>query len=252
MIAMKYLDAVYAVWLREVKVFFREKERVVSAIITPLLWILIFGAGLGSSVTIAGINYQEFIFPGIVSMAVLFGSIFYGLYIIWDRKLDFLKEVLVAPVPRSAVFLGKMFGGATDVLMQAGALLLIGLALGMVQNAAIAVIALGVAMLISFCIVSLGLIIGANMRSPEGFNLVMSFVMWPMFMLSGALFPIDNIPAYLSFLIQLNPLTYGVDLMRYVILGSTSFGPLIDVLALIVSTLVFIIIGSKSFEKMQV
>ena len=249
---MKYLDAVYAVWLREVKVFFREKERVVSAIITPLLWILIFGAGLGSSVTIAGINYQEFIFPGIVSMAVLFGSIFYGLYIIWDRKLDFLKEVLVAPVPRSAVFLGKMFGGATDVLMQAGALLLIGLALGMVQNAAIAVIALGVAMLISFCIVSLGLIIGANMRSPEGFNLVMSFVMWPMFMLSGALFPIDNIPAYLSFLIQLNPLTYGVDLMRYVILGSTSFGPLIDVLALIVSTLVFIIIGSKSFEKMQV
>ena len=90
---MKYLDAVYAVWLREVKVFFREKERVVSAIITPLLWILIFGAGLGSTVDIKGVNYQEFIFPGIVSMAVLFGSIFYGLYIIWDRKLDFLKEM---------------------------------------------------------------------------------------------------------------------------------------------------------------
>lgn len=249
---MKYLDAVYAVWLREVKVFFREKERVVSAIITPLLWILIFGAGLGSSVDIKGVNYQEFIFPGIVSMAVLFGSIFYGLYIIWDRKLDFLKEVLVAPVPRSAVFLGKMLGGATDVLIQAGALLLIGLALGMVPSLATALLALAGALLIAICIVSLGLIIGANMKSPEGFNLVMSFVMWPMFMLSGALFPIDNIPAYLGFLIQLNPLTYGVDLMRFVILGSTSFGAMADIAALILSTIIFIIVGTKSFEKMQV
>ncbi len=249
---MKYLDAVYAVWLREVKVFFREKERVVSAIITPLLWILIFGAGLGSTVEIQGVNYQEFIFPGIVAMAVLFGSIFYGLYIIWDRKLDFLKEVLVAPVPRSAVFLGKMFGGATDVFMQACALLLIGLALGMVPSPAAVILALASAMLIALCIVSLGLIIGANMKSPEGFNLVMSFVMWPMFMLSGALFPIDNIPAYLSFLIQLNPLTYGVDLLRYVILGSTNFSPILDILALLLSTLVFIIIGTMSFEKMQV
>ena len=249
---MKYLDAVYAVWLREVKVFFREKERVVSAIITPLLWILIFGAGLGSTVDIKGVNYQEFIFPGIDSMAVLFGSIFYGLYIIWDRKLDFLKEVLVAPVPRSAVFLGKMFGGTTDVLIQAAALLTIGLALGMVPGPAAALIALAAAMLIALCIVSLGLIIGANMKSPEGFNLVMSFVMWPMFMLSGALFPIDNIPAYLGFLIQLNPLTYGVDLLRYVIIGGTNFGVAVGIAALLLSTLVFIILGTKSFEKMQV
>ena len=114
------------------------------------------------------------------------------------------------------------------------------------------VAALAGALLIAICITSLGLIIGANMKSPEGFNLVMSFVMWPMFMLSGALFPIDNIPSYLSFLIQLNPLTYGVDLMRFVILGSTSFGPLADIAALLFATLIFVIIGTKSFEKMQV
>lgn len=249
---MRYIDAVYAVWLREAKVFFREKERVVSAIITPLLWILIFGAGLGSSVEIAGVNYQEFIYPGIVAMSVLFGSIFYGLYIIWDRKLDFLKEVLVAPVPRSAVFLGKVFGGATDVLVQAGALLLIGLALGMVPSIMAVALALAAALLISLCMVSLVLIIGANMKSPEGFNLVMSFVMWPMFMLSGALFPLDKIPGYLSFLISLNPLSYGVDLLRYVILGTTDFGPAADVAALAVATLVFVALGTKSFEKMQV
>ena len=249
---MKYLDAIYAVWLREVKVFFREKERLVSAVVTPLLWIIIFGAGLGSSVEIAGLNYQAFIFPGIVSMAVLFGSIFYGLYIIWDRKLDFLKEVLVAPVPRSAVFLGKMLGGMSDVLIQAGALLLIGMGLGLVSSIGQVFLALGAAMLISMCIVSLGLIIGANMKSPEGFNLVMSFVMWPMFMLSGALFPLDKLPAYLEVLVKLNPLTYGVDMMRYVILGSTDFGVLADIAALLLASLAFIVIGTMSFERMQV
>lgn len=249
---MKYLDAVYAIWLREATVFLRERERVVSAIITPLLWILIFGAGLGSTVQIGGISYQEFIFPGIISMAVLFGSIFFGLYIIWDRRLDFLKEVLVAPVPRSAVFIGKMLGGMTDVLVQVVALLFIGLALGLVPSLAAIALAAAAAMLLSMCIVSLGLIIGANMKSPEGFNLVMSFVMWPMFMLSGALFPIENIPAYLDILIKLNPLTYGVDLMRFVILGDAVFGPAIDMLALLLSTAVFIYFGTISFEKMQV
>ncbi|MCX6772593.1 MAG: ABC transporter, partial [Candidatus Micrarchaeota archaeon] len=115
---MSFASGVYAIWVREVKVFFREKERLISAIITPLLWIIAFGAGLGASVSFDGTNYQTFVYPGIVAMSVLFGSIFYGIYIIWDRKLDFLKEVLVAPVPRSAVFIGKMLGGMTDVVIQ--------------------------------------------------------------------------------------------------------------------------------------
>ena len=249
---MNYLGGVYAVWLREAKVFFREKERVVSAIITPLLWILIFGAGLGSTISIGGLNYQEFIYPGIVAMSVLFGSIFYGLYVIWDRKLDFLKEVLVAPIPRSAVFLGKMLGGMTDVLVQVSVLLAIGVLLGMVPGPKEALLALAAAMAISMCMVSLGLIIGANMKSPEGFNLVMSFVMWPMFMLSGALFPVDKLPAYLSLPVQLNPLTYGVDLLRGIIIGTWQFGALADVAVLLLASAIFAAVGSRSFEKMQV
>ncbi len=249
---MNYLSGVYAVWLREAKVFFREKERVVSAIITPLLWILIFGAGLGSAISIGGLNYQEFIYPGIVAMSVLFGSIFYGLYVIWDRKLDFLKEVLVAPIPRSAVFLGKMLGGMTDVLVQVSVLLAIGVLLGMVPGPWQAALALGASMAIAMCMVSLGLIIGANMKSPEGFNLVMSFVMWPMFMLSGALFPVDSLPAYLSLPVQLNPLTYGVDLLRGIIIGTWQFGAPADVAVLLLASAVFVAIGSRSFERMQV
>ena len=248
---MHLLEAIFAVWLREVTVFFREKERVISAIVTPLLWIFAFGGGLGASVEISGVNYQTFIFPGVVSMAALFGSIFYGLYIIWDRTLDLLKEVLVAPVPRSAVFLGKMLGGTSDVLMQVAALLLIGVALSFASVQTV-LLALPAAMLLSMCMVSLGLIIGANMKSPDGFNLVMSFVMWPMFLFSGALFPIENLPAYLNALVTLNPMTYGVDLIRFALLGTTKFGPLLDVGVLLLITLVFIAIGTKSFEKMQV
>lgn len=249
---MGFFDAVYALWLREIKVFTREKERVISAIVTPLLWIVVFGGGLGASVEISGMNYQQFIFPGVIAMSVLFGSIFYGLYIIWDRKLDFLKEVLVAPVSRSSVFVGKMLGGMSDVFVQVTILLFIGIALGFVPNIWAAAAALCVAMLISMCMVSLGLIIGSSMKSPEGFNLVMSFVMWPLFMFSGALFPVEGLPSYLNFLVVLNPLTYGVDLMRYALLGMTQFGIIADIAILFVVSAAFMIIGSKSFEKMQV
>jgi len=248
---MGYASGVYAVWLREITVFFREKERIISAIVTPLLWVLAFGGGLGASVQVQGINYQRFIFPGIVSMSVLFGSIFYGLYIIWDRKLDFLKLVLVAPVPRSAVFLGKMLGGMSDVLMQALALIVIGIALGMAGSEAILPAILAV-LLISMCMVSLGLIIGASMSSPDGFNLVMSFVMWPMFLLSGALFPLENLPPYLGAVVSLNPMTYGVDLMRFAFFGTTKFGVPFDALALLLVAVALVAAGTKSFEGMQV
>lgn len=248
---MGFLQGIYAVWLREVTVFFREKERVISAIVTPLLWIFAFGGGLGASVELQGVNYQTFIFPGVVAMAVLFGSIFYGLYIIWDRKLDFLKEVLVAPVPRSAVFIGKMLGGMSDVLLQVAALLTIGVLLSMASPQA-ALLAVLASMLLAMCIVSLGLIIGSNMSSPDGFNLVMSFVMWPMFLFSGALFPLENLPAYLGVITSINPLTYGVDLMRYALLGTTAFGPAADIAVLLGISALFIYIGGKSFERMRI
>ena len=249
---MGYFDGVYAIWVREIIVFMREKERVISAVVTPLLWIFAVGGGLGASVQIQGMSYQMFMFPGIVAMAILFGSIFYGMYIIWDRKLDFLKEVLVAPVPRSAVFLGKMLGGASDAVMQASVLLVIGLIFGFVPGIPQFFLAIPLIAIVACCMTSIGLIIGANMKSPEGFNLVMSFVMWPMFMLSGALFPVENLPSFLNIIVRLNPMTYGVDLMREALLGTGQFGIAYDVVVLALATVAFAYIASKSFEKMQI
>lgn len=249
---MAFLEGAFAVWMREVTVFFRERERIISATITPLIWIFAFGGGLGASVEIAGMNYQEFIYPGILSMAVLFSSMFYGMYIVWDRKLDFLKAVLVAPVERSAVFFGKVLGGVSDSAIQAMVLLAVGVLAGFIASPSSFAAALGASVLLSACMVSLGLNIGAAMKSPEGFNLVMTFVMWPMFIASGALFPVENLPGWLEPLVLVNPMTYGVDLMRLAVIGTAKFGLLADVGVLLAATAVFAAAGIRSFERMQV
>src|SRR5438132_2112244 len=125
------LGKLYALWLREFKVFLRERSRLIASIFTPLLWLFVIGSGFGSSVHLpTGVDYQKFIFPGIISMSIIFSSVFFGSYIIWDRKFDFLKSVMVAPVGRITIFVGKTFGGMTTSLMQAAILLVVGLFLG--------------------------------------------------------------------------------------------------------------------------
>lgn len=247
---MSELEGIYAVWLREAKIYVREKERLISAIISPLLWIFAFGAGLGSTVDIEGYNYQVFIYPGIMVMTVLFTSLFYGIYIIWDRKLDFLKEVLVAPVSRASVFTGKMLGGSTDAMVQAIFLLIIGLFIDIPLTMSIIIKSAIMLLLISIAMVSIGLVIGANLRSPEGFNLVIGFVMWPMFFFSGALFPVRSLAPWLAAITYINPLTYGVDALRGIILGINHFPILFDVAIMMLFALIMMGVGVLSFRRM--
>lgn len=252
MIAMGYLEAIYSIWLREFKVYTREKERAISSVVTPIIWLLAFGAGLGASVTIAGTDYQTFIFPGILGMNVLFTSMFFGMYIVWDKKLDLLKEMLIAPVPRYVVFIGKALGGMTNALFQVVLLLLIGmLFMGITANPFAFFMALFAAALLGFVCVSLGLLIGSKLSSPDAFSLVMSFVMWPMFLTSGALYPSSNLPDYLQALVHLNPMAYGVDLMRGALLGTYTFGWELDIAVLTIVGLAVFIVGQKSFDKMS-
>jgi ABC-2 type transport system permease protein len=248
---MTELDGLYALWYREFKVFLREKSRIVSSLFTPLLWIIVFGGGLGSSVSLGGTNYQVFIFPGILTMTILFSSIFFGLYIVWDKKIDFFKEVLVAPLSRLTIFAGKMLGGCTDALIQGALMLAFGVVLGLSYTLLTVAFAMIFMLVLASATVSIGLVIGSRMESPEGFNLIVSFLVFPLFFLSGALFPISNLPPWLSIFTVLNPVTYAVDGMRGVMLGISTFPVLLDFGVLLAFAAGMMVIGSIAFSRMK-
>jgi ABC-2 type transport system permease protein len=244
------LEGVYAVWWRELKVFQREKSRVVSSVASPLMWLFLFGGGVGSAGNFQ-VNYQSFIYPGILVMAVLFSSVFFGLYIVWDRKLDVLKAVLVAPVSRVSIFFGKVLGGCTDVFIQAillscFAVLFPGINLWMIP------VALVILFITSIAMVSLGLAIGSLFESLEGFQVVSTFLVFPLFFLSGALYPVgDNLPGWMLVAVRLNPLTYAVDGVRGALLGLNTFPILADIGAIALFGVLMILLGSYLFSRMK-
>ncbi len=250
---MSELNGLYALWYREFKVFLREKSRIVSSLVQPLMWLVIFGTGLGSAIAIGGSNYQTFIYPGILAMTVLFGSLFFGLYIIFDKRVDFLKEVLVAPLSRTTIFFGKVLGGATDGIIEISMLIILGALFFNIHFTVFSIIVTYVVIgLLMVSILSLGLTIGAFMSSPEGFGLITSFVIFPLFFLSGALFPVKSLPPWLYTFVVINPVSYAVDALRTVILGISSFNIFLDFAVLIVSALVMVSIGTWSFKKMKI
>jgi ABC-2 type transport system permease protein len=248
---MGELEGFYALWYRELKVFTREKSRVVSSLFTPLLWITVFGGGLGSAVSIAGVNYQVFIFPGILTMTILFSSVFFGLYIVWDKKIDFFKEVLVAPLSRTTIFAGKMVGGSIDALLQGGAMLMLGVVFGIKYSLLSLALSFAFMFVLASALVSVGLIIGGNMESVEGFQLITSFLIFPMFFFSGALFPIDNLPSYLKLITVLDPVTYAVDGLRGLMLGSSQLPIALNFAILVAFAAVMIGIGTWTFKRLK-
>jgi ABC-2 type transport system permease protein len=242
----------YALWFREFRVFLRERSRLIASIFTPVLWLFVIGSGIGSSVHLStGTDYQKFIFPGIISMSIIFSSVFFGSYIIWDRKFDFLKSVMVAPVSRITIFVGKSLGGMTTSLVEVAILLVIGGFIGIHFNSLSLVQTIAIALLLSFCLTSLGLAMGSYIDSLEGFQLIVSFVVFPLFFLSGALFPLNNLPGWLSILTKIDPATYAVDALRNAMLGIASYSFLIDIVVLIAFAIGFGVFGGYSFGRMK-
>jgi ABC-2 type transport system permease protein len=255
---MSEYTGIFALWYRELKVFIRERSRIVSSIVNPIIWLLVIGGGLGSSISFGGINYQTFLFPGILIQSALFASVFFGVYIVWDKKIDFLKEVLVAPISRTSIFVGKIFGGSTDTLIQIVLLLVIGYAfvqLGLMTELNFTFISILTSLLILIVttvgLVSIGLIIGSQIESPEGFQFIGTFLIFPMFFLSGALFPINNLPSWLATFVFLDPVTYSVDGLRGALLGASQFPLMVDLAVISVFSLVMILIGTYAFKKMK-
>jgi len=255
---MSELKGIYALWYRELKVFLRERSRVISSIINPLLWLVIFGGGLGSAVSFDGFDVMSFIYPGVLIQTALFSSVFFGVYIVWDKKVDFMKEVLVAPMRRTSLFIGKIIGGSTDTLLQILILFMIGIVftvVGITPGVHFTVfsvaVSLGFLLVATMGLVSIGLIIGSQMESPEGFQLIISFLVFPLFFLSGALFPITSLPVWLAPFTFVNPVTYAVDGIRGALLGTSKFPLLFDFSLVCAFTIVLILIGTYAFKKMK-
>ncbi|MGH2348282.1 MAG: ABC transporter permease [bacterium] len=218
--------AAYAVWLRDLTRFASERVRIVGAMAQPLIYLVVMGTGFGATFRAAaipqGFSYKAFMFPGILGMTVLFTSLFAAISVIWDREFGFLKEILVAPVSRASIVFGKALGGATVASAQGTLLLLlaplVGITLGWTQVAQLAV----VMFLMAFALTSLGLAIASRMTSMEGFQVVLNFLIVPMWLLSGAFFPLRGVPDWMATLMRADPLTYGVDALRGIVYHQTA------------------------------
>jgi ABC-2 type transport system permease protein len=248
------LRGIYTLWLREVKKFLREKPRLLNAFVQPLLWLFIFGTGMRFSAMSTQYNYQEFIFPGLVCQAMLFTAMFMGISVIWDREFGFLKEILVSPVSRPSIFLGKMLGASTDVMLQGIIIFPFAYLVGIHLDFITFIEALPVMILITSGLVCIGLTFASVMKSFEGFGLIQTFINLPMFFLSGALFPLSNVPEWLRWASFINPLTYGVDAMRTVMMGEV-FSPLfpiaVDIAVLFGFAVFMFCAGTYAFSRTE-
>ena len=245
-------NAVYALLLREAKIYFREKERIISILVSPLLFLFVMGQGMaGGTSPVAGYTYQQFIFPGILAMVILFTSITYGLYIIWDKRLDFLKEVLAAPISRATLFFGKSLGGMLGAVVETLLLLVIGAFFILPMGPLKVLLCLAVSVPVSFMVTNIGLTIGAGMKSMEGFGLVMSFLTWPMFFFSGALFDLATAAPYIKVVSLFDPVTYAVDIMRIIMIGKGAFSVWADLGAIALFSLATMLLGVAAFGRLQ-
>lgn len=248
------MRALYILWLRQLKRYFRSKSRIVGSIGQPLLFLLALGFGFGPIFEKAGGgNYIQFLAPGIIAMGILFTAIFSGIEIIWDKQFGFLKETLVAPVSRIEIMIGRTLGGATVATLQGVIVFVLALIVGFRPAnwwlLPIAVLfMLGTAMLFT----ALGTALASVLDDMQGFHLIMNFLVMPIFFLSGALFPLQGLPKALEWIARFDPLAYCVDGLRGVLLGASHFSMATNVLAVIGITAVLLIIGSYLFSKIQI
>ncbi|ABD41259.1 ABC-2 [Methanospirillum hungatei JF-1] len=249
------MDIIYTIWLRSMKRYIRSKSRIIGSISMPLFFLLFLGFGLNSVVSIPGFgeNYIQFLIPGMVAMSVLFTSVFSGIQIIWDKQFGFLKETLIAPVTRMEIMLGQTFGGATTAVIQGIMIMVISLFLGLqVQSVSGFLIALGFMVLIGISFTAFGIAIASRMEDMTGFQLIMNFVIFPIFGLSGALFPISSLPNWLLPITTCDPLTYGVEGIRYGLTGVSQINPVLCFIVIGGFACAMTVIGAYLFRKISI
>ena len=248
------MSTIFILWLREVRKYRRSRVQIIASLGQPLLYLLVLGFGLGPVFQKAGGgSYLQFMAPGIIGMAVLFTSVFSGIALLFDRQFGFLKETLVAPVPRIRIMIGRTLGGATVAILQGLLILVVCLIVGF-RPVSFATLPLALVFMAMIAIVfaALGTAIGSGLQDMQGFQLIMNFLVLPIFFLSGALFPLNNLPKALAFVTSLDPLSYGVDGLRVVMIGAGHFGTIVDAIVLGVLAIALLCLGAWRFSKIEI
>jgi len=248
------MKIIYILWIRQIKRYIRSKSRIFGALGQPVLFLIALGYGLGPVFQKAGEgNYLQFIAPGIIGMSIIFTSVFSGIEIIWDRQFGFLKETLVAPVPRFNIMLGRTLGGATVATIQGIIVFFISLLVGFrPTNIYFIFPAFLIMFLIALLFTAVGTAIASQLEDMQGFQLIVNFLIMPIFFLSGAVFPLGDSPKLLMAVVKIDPLSYGIDALRSLLIGSSHFGMLLDISVLLSITLFFILVGSYLFSRIEV
>ena len=248
------MSVIYIMWIRELKRYVRSRAQVVASLGQPLLYLLALGYGLGPVFQRAGQgNYVQFIAPGVIAMAVLFSSIFAGMGLLWDRQFGFLKETLVAPVPRVLIMLGRTLGAASVACIQGLLIATVCVIAGFrpADWTRVPVACLFLA-LIATLFSAAGTAIGSAIENIQGYQFIMGFLVMPIFFLSGALYPLTNLPPVMTAITRLDPLAYGVDALRSTLIGRTTFPLTLDAAVLVVGAIVLLFVGSRLFSRIQV
>jgi len=247
------MNTIYILWLRQLKRYFRSRSRLVGSLGQPLLFLVALGFGFGPIYQrAAGGSYIQFLTPGIIAMSVLFTAMFSGIEIIWDRQFGFLKETLVAPVSRMEIMVGRTLGGATVSIIQGIIVFLISLLIGFRLDGFLRLPLFFLFMfLIALLFTAFGTAIASKMEDMHGFQLIMNFLVMPLFFLSGALFPLQNLPRALTIVSMMDPLSYGVDGLRGALSNTYQFGFTQDLLFLGTATGVLLLVGAYLFSKIE-
>jgi ABC-2 type transport system permease protein len=247
------MSAIYILWKRELIRYFRSRARLVGSLGQPLLFLVALGFGLGPVFAKAGQgNYFQFLGPGVICMGILFTGVFAGIQVIWDRQFGFLKETLVAPVSRFEIMFGKTLGGATVAFIQGCFVLVLTIIVGFrAQNILMIPLALAAMFLIALFFTALGISIASILQDMQGFQLILNFIVQPVFFLSGALFPLSGVVSFLSIISSFDPLSYGVDAVRGSLTGVTHFGLVTDFAVLVIICSIILALGSYLFSKVE-
>ncbi|MFA6038652.1 MAG: ABC transporter permease [Candidatus Peribacteraceae bacterium] len=248
------MRTMYILWLRQIKRYSRSRSRIVGSLGQPLLFLVALGFGFGPVFEKAGGgNYVQFLAPGIIAMSILFTAMFSGVEIIWDRQFGFLKETLVAPVPRLHIMIGRTLGSATVAFLQGIVVFLIAMVVGFRPDQwALLPVTLLTMFLLALLFTAFGTALASLMEDFHGFQLIMNFLVMPLFFLSGALFPLEDLPPLLDVLTRIDPLTYGIDALRGSLIGMGHYPLVLDMGILTLLVVALMITGSWLFSRIEV